>query len=94
MPWGGTRVILVYCNVASRVALSRDHERTLFPALRPQVWVERVSYAYGCTESCIKINISIGILYYLVLRPHAQAKIIYGVHFTVWSLRPATTSVP
>ena len=23
-----------------------------------------------------------------------QAKMIYGVHFSVWSLRPATTSVP
>ena len=23
-----------------------------------------------------------------------QAKMIHGVHFTVWSLRPATTSVP
>ena len=33
----------MYCNVASCVALPRDHDNPIFPALRPQVWVERVS---------------------------------------------------
>ena len=31
---------------------------------------------------------------YLPLTTSVQAKIRCGVHFSVWSLRPATTSVP
>ena len=34
MPWGRTRIILMYCNVASCVALPRDHDNPIFPVIQ------------------------------------------------------------